>query len=128
MELTLEPTLEPTCRICYTDGDDKLIAPCQCNGSMKYVHQSCWENWLFTSGHEVCNVCNCSIDSYLLIQWILFWPCILTGEWLTMHGYRETKLMDIVMCLVSLVNVAVIFTFNVYFVLVIQPYMLAKLW
>ena len=37
----------PTCRICYllnSDMDNPLISPCNCNGSMKYIHYKCLKN------------------------------------------------------------------------------------
>ena len=38
------------CRICYNDeGDEEdnpLIYPCNCKGSMKYIHYKCLRNWL----------------------------------------------------------------------------------
>ena len=36
------------CRICYESietPDNKLFAPCLCDGSSKYVHQKCLEDW-----------------------------------------------------------------------------------
>ena len=37
------------CRICYgddTSNDNPLISPCNCKGSMKYIHYICLKNWL----------------------------------------------------------------------------------
>ena len=37
------------CRICYNgdvDEDNPLIYPCNCKGSMKYIHYKCLRNWL----------------------------------------------------------------------------------
>ena len=40
------------CRICltedtpYNDVDDPLISPCDCSGTMKYIHYQCLKNWL----------------------------------------------------------------------------------
>lgn len=41
---------ESFCRICYSNtnpmtGTSDLISPCNCNGSVKYVHQSCLKMW-----------------------------------------------------------------------------------
>ncbi|XP_047135836.1 E3 ubiquitin-protein ligase MARCHF2 isoform X1 [Hydra vulgaris] len=33
------------CRICL-ENSDNLIAPCECSGTMKYVHESCIVKWL----------------------------------------------------------------------------------
>lgn len=40
------------CRICYSDnnpftGDRDLISPCNCRGSVKYVHNTCLKFWRF---------------------------------------------------------------------------------
>ena len=43
-----ENTEQKECRICYepeTDSDDPLIAPCLCDGTSKYIHVSCLNNW-----------------------------------------------------------------------------------
>ena len=37
------------CRICLSEGpneDDPLICPCECSGSIRYVHASCIGHWL----------------------------------------------------------------------------------
>ena len=36
----------PQCRFCLEDADeDQLIAPCNCDGSHKFVHQECLREW-----------------------------------------------------------------------------------
>lgn len=38
-----------TCRICLLEGpgdDDPLISPCQCKGSIEYVHLGCLRHWI----------------------------------------------------------------------------------
>jgi hypothetical protein len=38
-----------TCRICYCDefeDESPLIAPCNCSGTMKYIHFGCLQKWL----------------------------------------------------------------------------------
>ena len=37
-----------TCRICLDEGSttDPLIPPCECQGSMRYIHISCLRDWL----------------------------------------------------------------------------------
>lgn len=37
---------EKVCRICFGNEEDgKLISPCLCKGSMKYIHKTCLETW-----------------------------------------------------------------------------------
>ena len=39
------------CRICHSEEPAKdLIAPCNCSGSLKYVHQECLQHWLKING------------------------------------------------------------------------------
>ena len=57
----MEPS--PVCRVCFEDeaDTDKLIAPCRCKGSSKYIHQACLRTWLMTQMRErieaKCEVC-----------------------------------------------------------------------
>ena len=48
------------CRICY-ETDQKLIVPCKCNGTMKYVHSRCLEKWrtlnIYNSRYYQCSEC-----------------------------------------------------------------------
>ncbi|EUB58274.1 E3 ubiquitin-protein ligase 8-Mar [Echinococcus granulosus] len=58
----------PFCRICYDSNDEsndmemesrgRLIAPCLCDGSMKYVHQCCIQRWIKISRSRKCELCN----------------------------------------------------------------------
>ncbi len=52
------------CRICL-ESDGILVNVCGCNGSIKYVHLECNENWrnTFNKGHQKykkCELCNTS--------------------------------------------------------------------
>ena len=44
---------ERACRICYgaDSRDDPLFQPCNCTGSMAYIHVSCLETWRSTSAN-----------------------------------------------------------------------------
>lgn len=49
------------CRICIVDDwQFRLIAPCKCRGSMKYVHQECLDKWRTSRmhGRSYCEICN----------------------------------------------------------------------
>lgn len=48
------------CRICtYGDNEGKLIAPCNCEGTMKYVHQKCINRWIkIKQNPERCEICH----------------------------------------------------------------------
>lgn len=49
------------CTICKEDFDtpeNPLISPCACNGSVGRSHRGCIEEWVVSSGRDVCTVCN----------------------------------------------------------------------
>ncbi|XP_056404520.1 probable E3 ubiquitin-protein ligase MARCHF10 isoform X2 [Hyla sarda] len=71
------------CRICLMGGEtteNDLIAPCQCSGSLKYVHSECLKKWLLAkikSGAELntvrtCEMCKqtveCEIEGFNLSE------------------------------------------------------------
>lgn len=42
-------TVKSPCRICHSldeTRDDPLVAPCHCDGSLRFVHDSCQQSWL----------------------------------------------------------------------------------
>jgi E3 ubiquitin-protein ligase DOA10 len=49
------------CRICLNPGSERLISPCNCTGSSKYVHEICLRTWIsfkYISLKEAhCEVC-----------------------------------------------------------------------
>ena len=40
------------CRICHCEetSEEYLITPCYCSGTLRYVHQSCLQQWLKSNG------------------------------------------------------------------------------
>lgn len=58
-----EKSDEIFCRICYSDIDPitkkkDLISPCNCNGSVKYVHHACLKMWRI-KGKNFSNIRKC---------------------------------------------------------------------
>ncbi|XP_062374955.1 E3 ubiquitin-protein ligase MARCH8 isoform X1 [Sardina pilchardus] len=47
------------CRICHCEGDDEspLITPCHCTGSLRFVHQTCLQQWIKSSDTRCCELC-----------------------------------------------------------------------
>lgn len=47
------------CRICHCEADvgNPLLSPCYCAGSLKYVHQSCLQQWIAASDTRSCELC-----------------------------------------------------------------------
>ncbi|XP_029553280.1 uncharacterized protein LOC115152684 [Salmo trutta] len=47
------------CRICHCEGDDDspLITPCNCTGSLRFVHQACLQQWIKSSDTRCCELC-----------------------------------------------------------------------
>ena len=48
------------CRYCYMDNfQNSMIAPCKCDGSVKYVHIYCLERWRrLKTNPSRCEICN----------------------------------------------------------------------
>ena len=45
----------PFCKICFETGntiDNKLIHPCKCDGSIKFVHEKCILKWLIQTDNQ----------------------------------------------------------------------------
>lgn len=54
---------EPCCRVCQCDDEEeKLISPCYCSGSVKWVHESCLIKWMKSSCKDSCELCRKHID------------------------------------------------------------------
>jgi len=57
-----------SCRICFEDEDQRnsLIVPCNCQGTGKYIHTACLNEWLkhnlSGSNYERCNSCLSKYD------------------------------------------------------------------
>lgn len=53
------PEEELICRFCQCEGsdDNKLVHPCKCRGSVKWVHEECLRNWLRQSHKIRCELC-----------------------------------------------------------------------
>jgi hypothetical protein len=47
------------CRICHYEGtnDEPLISPCLCLGTVQYLHQTCLQRWIKSSGVKSCELC-----------------------------------------------------------------------
>lgn len=84
---SLEPSraADDACRICFHSEctvEDPLISPCNCAGSMKYIHAACLRNWLkgkITTRHSEraasyfwkdlsCELCKESLPSFLTVN------------------------------------------------------------
>lgn len=47
-----------TCRICYEPENLKVL--CKCNGTIKFVHKECIEQWIRVSHRKTCELCGSS--------------------------------------------------------------------
>lgn len=71
----------PVCRICQTtSASEILISPCNCKGTLAYIHLSCLERWLNQSGRNYCELCSFRYDAvqtqrYGLCESVRLWIC-----------------------------------------------------
>lgn len=49
----------PQCRICLAGSslENLTASPCQCSGTMGFLHSSCLTQWLSTRNHHLCEIC-----------------------------------------------------------------------
>ncbi|XP_045112390.1 uncharacterized protein LOC123505245 isoform X2 [Portunus trituberculatus] len=76
------------CRICHCEGDAEtpLIAPCYCAGSLRYVHQSCLQQWIKSSDTKTCELCKFNFIMHSKIKPFNKW------EKLDMSGMERRKI------------------------------------
>lgn len=85
VEVNEEIDQEASCRICFSNEiteNNPLISPCECMGSIKYIHVECIKNWLRsriqtkTTGYAVsyywndlvCELCKTSLPASVYYQ------------------------------------------------------------
>lgn len=84
----------PQCYICYENGRkmDPLINPCQCSGSVKYVHLNCLQRWIQPEGSTAvnthCPVCKARYPEKTQVMMIRP-PAVLLESW---SNHRSLKL------------------------------------
>ncbi|ORD99302.1 MARH1 [Hepatospora eriocheir] len=62
---------ERICRYCFLDGCEKnpLISPCNCNGSIRYVHRNCLNQWrYFYKDPSKLNICEQCHSEYSIVD------------------------------------------------------------
>jgi hypothetical protein len=52
------PKEEELCRICFIQTEKPLFHPCKCNGTMKFVHETCLMNWINVKKSNTCDICH----------------------------------------------------------------------
>lgn len=84
----------PQCYICYEEGQkgNPLINPCQCAGSVKYVHLNCLQRWIQPEGSSAvnthCPVCKARYPEKTQAMMVRP-PAILLESW---SNHRTLKL------------------------------------
>ena len=71
-EFVLVRDIEETaaCRICLERGepDSYMCVPCNCLGSVRYIHRECLEEWIRQCGATECEICHSSYNENW-VQW-----------------------------------------------------------
>lgn len=90
--------IKSACRICHSledSRDDPLVAPCRCDGSLRYVHNTCQQAWLSHRRGPVdfnCELCRsgpaCRLTMatrfqvlFVLLASVLLWSAQLGSTW-----------------------------------------------
>lgn len=66
-------TTAKECRICIDSEDgSQLLSPCQCSGSLQFVHKKCLLTWIQTRGSTECSICRTHYTCTIIIRRIPF--------------------------------------------------------
>jgi len=82
------------CRICLDeDIRDKLISPCRCNGTSKWVHEECLQTWrLANMNNDRANKCEICNAEYIT-------RCIQPFETYIIYFYTSSPWIEIAICI-----------------------------
>ena len=76
--------MEQLCRICYDETNMKnpLLTPCNCKGSIAFIHKKCLLKWIKTSLAQQCELCKTqyAFEEFLLEKlykpsWFILYIC-----------------------------------------------------
>ncbi|KAG7476488.1 hypothetical protein MATL_G00083420 [Megalops atlanticus] len=74
----------PMCRICHEGGgQEELLSPCECAGTLGTIHRSCLEHWLSASSTSMCELCHFQFSVQRKTRPLL--------EWVRNPGLRQEK-------------------------------------
>ncbi|XP_076876118.1 E3 ubiquitin-protein ligase MARCHF3-like isoform X2 [Brachyhypopomus gauderio] len=74
----------PMCRICHDGGgQEELLSPCECAGTLGTIHRSCLEHWLSASSTSFCELCHFQFSVRRKARPLF--------EWLRNPGLRQEK-------------------------------------
>lgn len=63
------------CRYCFGDEDvEQMVAPCLCQGTSQFVHESCLQRYFTYYPDRVCRVCNARMEYVSTTDRLL--PCL----------------------------------------------------
>lgn len=72
------PPGEHKCRICMSgldpENSDQVVSPCECNGTMEYVHKVCLKQWIAVKKSDKCEVCNTQYKLPLRVSRYMTYP------------------------------------------------------
>lgn len=103
IELPTTPEWGAFCRICHEKTPQKdLITPCNCMGSVSWVHRKCLERWLTVSHRNTCEICD---ESYTCVQthphvflWLKNFPKPVITDALLCSFLTPLAVVSIILC------------------------------
>lgn len=72
---------QKNCKICFEESETsltgKLISPCKCTGSMRFIHEECLKTWLIAQKKNlpsaVCEICHKKYKMEFEYGWKFYW-------------------------------------------------------
>lgn len=106
---------QPICRICLETelNSNKLISPCKCKGTLKYVHEECLKTWLISLDIDVdegsCELCK---TSYIM-EFNLKYRCSFSSA--QTDGVTNSFFMALLLTVLVMLGFIVYLLFDRYF-------------
>jgi hypothetical protein len=101
--------MEYQCRICLTEekNTDDLIRPCKCNGSVKYIHRKCLDEWRSASAdNDNFNRCQTCKFKYVILN--------KDKEKQTKKKYENAVRFDKILISIIIIIIVILFTFLIW--------------
>ncbi|KAJ8338664.1 hypothetical protein SKAU_G00354500 [Synaphobranchus kaupii] len=108
------PGGEAMCRICHEgSGQEELLSPCECAGTLGTIHRSCLEHWLSSSSTSICELCHFQFSVQRKTRPLLEWvrnPGTASGETHSPGGYAGLEAVGLIALTVALFTIYLFWT------------------
>jgi len=109
IEMAKTPESVAFCRICHEKSPRRgLITPCNCMGTVSWVHRHCLECWLTQSHRNTCELCGqpyeCVQELPGLFVWLKKYPRPVITDFLLCSFLTPLAVVSVILCYKGAIN------------------------